>query len=168
MLPSTALSRRREEKTKTHSDCVHMVRIMGWELANTFFRGVFHIESGGCIIYRPSWDTFASEGGVLLILALEQQALNWDRPWQTGTCGSLEQVSGDVRQAVESPAGAKPPPPGHLCPGRCLLHQPAARQGSSLAQAATVQLRTASLGENHTSTSAVRTQSWSALPLGSH
>lgn len=53
-----------------------MVRIMGWELANTFFRGVFHIEGGGCIIYRPSWDTFVSEGGVLLILALEQQALN--------------------------------------------------------------------------------------------
>lgn len=39
-----------------------------------FFLGVFYIQSGGCIIYHPSWDTFESERGVLLIMTPEQHA----------------------------------------------------------------------------------------------
>ena len=48
----------------------------------------FWVYSGGCIIYHPNRDAFESERGMLLVVTLGQQALNWDCPWQTGTEGS--------------------------------------------------------------------------------
>lgn len=39
-----------------------------------FFLGVFYIQSGGCTIYHPSWDTVESERGPLWIVTPGQQA----------------------------------------------------------------------------------------------
>lgn len=82
---------RRKPSLKANS--LRMVRIMTWETTNTFpsppAPGVFYIQSGGCIINHPNWDTCESKRGGAINNDSRTTGINWDCPWQTKTYGSL-------------------------------------------------------------------------------
>lgn len=104
------------EGTKTQSNRLHVVRIMGWERADTFF--------SGCLLY-PAWWPYNLLSKLGRFGKRKGSAINNDTR-ETGVTGdiwfplfiarhgpvrSLEHVMGDdVRQATEPPGGAKRPP----------------------------------------------------------